>query len=77
MSWRTRCRGLTMRAWSQGIRDTANTSTLHHVPRVRVFLGWLLRPDSVRGAPRVYSSGRTANSQRPWPLWSLLAAGRQ
>eukprot|EP00965_Chrysotila_dentata_P152395 5036926-Pleurochrysis_carterae.AAC.1 len=66
-----------MRAWSRESKDTVNTSTLRHVPRERVFLGWLLKPDSVRGTQRVYSSGRTANSQRPWPLGSLPAAGRR
>eukprot|EP00965_Chrysotila_dentata_P191551 6174596-Pleurochrysis_carterae.AAC.1 len=63
-----------MRAWSREIQDTANTSTLRHVPRGRMCLGWLLRPGSVRGTPRVYSSERKVDSQRPWPLGSLPAA---
>eukprot|EP00965_Chrysotila_dentata_P092757 3062294-Pleurochrysis_carterae.AAC.1 len=54
-----------------------NTSTLRHVPRGRVFLGWLLRPDSARETPQVYSSRKTVSSQRPWPLESQPVASRQ
>eukprot|EP00965_Chrysotila_dentata_P111462 3685373-Pleurochrysis_carterae.AAC.1 len=73
-SWRTQCRGPTTRVWSLEIRGTANTSTHCHVPRVQVFPGWLLRPDSARENPRACSSGRKVDSWRPWPLGSPPSA---